>query len=158
MGVINRIKDMLLDTEKSEEIRFLTSTIKEYDDDFDAIPSNMQMEFRSGGGYLKIDIEKFEQDKIKLCEYMRRHYPGYEDHLDFRPVNQFSFIGRLLDGGYNIETQLGSKLWHRFMCVDTKGRRWGQPYFAQQEDKGVDECWNKYIRDHKLEQLLKTNK
>lgn len=113
--------------------------------------------FSSGIGYIQHDPEIVEKFAIAICEKAKTYFKSgdYDKHFDYRPVNRYGFIGRLLDdcSSSNKEFAKLSKYWSRLMCIDTEGREWGQPYFAMHKD-GTKNCLNKYFRDERLNTIL----
>lgn len=85
--------------------------------------------FSNGDGYLQHEEKTFMDVRTKLLEIAKQ----FTDHkwiqqtidkgLDAHP----SYAGRIID---ECTTSPLRRAWYRIMCVDTKFREWGQPYYA----------------------------
>ena len=94
-------------------------------------------DFTNGGGY----IQHVESDLLKVRNKFLEFVKRYSDHKWIQETidNGFdvhpSYAGRIID---ECTPQSISKLWYRFMCIDSNFREWGQPYYATNPEKA--EC------------------
>ncbi len=103
------------------------------------LPKNVDCSFSNGKGFLQHDKSILHKVKINLLEEIKNHieHKWIQQTIDDENAHT-SWVGRLIseyDG-------LGplAKAWNRFMCIDKYGREWGQPYFANNPDKGIQVC------------------
>lgn len=104
-------------------------------------PKDDHLEFANGGGYvqqLDAAYTKVKDELLMLysehCDYSHstmRHI----DEARRRPCGEagFSMIPRLFDSG---DTRPIDRIWHRLVCIDSRCREWGQPYFATHPNEG----------------------
>jgi len=97
-------------------------------------PKDDGCSFANGDGYIKHDKAKLRNAQVQILGLCK----DYIDHkwiqqtIDDESVHP-SYVGRLIDD-YNIRPI--NKAWFRFMCVDKQNREWGQPYYANNPEKG----------------------
>lgn len=97
-------------------------------------PDNDGCSFANGDGYIQHDKAKLKNAQVQILELCK-------DYIDHKWIQQTiddesvrpSYVGRLIDD-YNIRPL--NKAWFRFMCVDKQNREWGQPYYANNPEKG----------------------
>ena len=97
-------------------------------------PKDDGCSFANGDGYIKHDKAKLRNAQIqilKLCKE-RIDHKWIQQTIEDESVHP-SYVGRLIDD-YNIRPL--NKAWFRFMCVDNQNREWGQPYYANNPEKG----------------------
>lgn len=86
-------------------------------------------EFVNGCGYIQHDKNILGETKIKLLKICQRYiqhqwiFQTMEDET-IHPNWVYMLLGE-----YGI-TPL-TNAWHRFVCIDSKGREWGQPFWVQ---------------------------
>ncbi len=97
-------------------------------------PNNDGCSFANGDGYIKHDKAKLRNAQIQILELCKEYidHKWIQQTIDDESVHP-SYVGRLIDD-YNIRPI--NKAWFRFMCVDKKSREWGQPYYANNPEKG----------------------
>ncbi len=98
-------------------------------------------DFSNGGGYLQHDKDTFLVVRNKFCEFAKRYtdHKWIQDTIDNGMDAHPSWVGRMID---ECAPRSISKLWYRFMCVDSEFREWGQPYYADNPDKADQTCLN----------------
>ena len=102
--------------------------------DLHPIPNDGTCDFANGSGYIVHDSKKLECCRLKILELVSMYidHPWIQQTIDNKDIDA-SWVGRLLDE-YNIKPL--SSAWHRFSCMDKLNREWGQPYFANNPEKG----------------------
>ncbi len=110
--------------------------------------------FANGEGYIQRNLGKVNRAKIELTklgnEYFLQQSIDYinsdkwinysgktreqaiKDRKAENPYS-FDFIGRVMDDSGN---KILYSSWTRLICIDNKGREWGQPYYAFNPTKG----------------------
>lgn len=91
--------------------------------------------FSNGGGYLQHDKDLLLKIRNEFLGFAKR-YTGHkwiQETIDKGFDVHSSYAGRILD---ECTPQSINRHWHRFMCIDDQGREWGQPYYANNPDKG----------------------
>lgn len=116
----------------------------------------LNMDFTSGEGYIQHNKKVLDDVMDKWCEVAKEVYGDCHGAFDYRPINTRGIIGRIIDdsGRDTPVKETLSKIWSRYSCIDSKQREWGQPYFAINEDKGKEVCYNMYFRDQRINQIL----
>lgn len=104
------------------------------------MPEQDNCNFSNGHGFIQHDKKLLRLVQLNLLEEIKRkiNHPWIQQTIDDEKIHH-SYVGRLL-GDYNINPL--SKAWYRFSCIDDLGREWGQPYFANNPDKGEHLCLN----------------
>lgn len=104
-------------------------------------PDNDGCSFANGDGYIQHDKAKLRNAQVQILEICKE-YIDHEwiqqtiDAIHDETVH-LSYVDRLL-GDYGIRPL--EDAWYRFSCVDKQCREWGQPYFANNPNKGTDVC------------------
>jgi len=101
-------------------------------------PKDDGCSFANGEGYVKHEKQTLRKVQVRLLEICKEYidHKWIQQTIDDENVHP-SYVGRLL-GDYGIRPL--EKAWYRFSCVDKQGREWGQPYFANNPEKGVRKC------------------
>lgn len=102
--------------------------------DLPPLPKDEGCEFTNGGGYVQHDKICLRKVKINLLEEIKKHinHKWVQQTIDDENVHP-SYVSRLID---DCGIRPLSKAWDRFNCIDELAREWGQPYFANNSDKG----------------------
>ena len=102
------------------------------------VPKADNCDFDNGSGYVKHDKAILRNAQIQMLEICKEYidHKWVQDTIDDENVH-LSYVGRLID---DYEIRPIRDAWYRFMCVDKDSREWGQPYFADNPDKGTDLC------------------
>jgi len=97
-------------------------------------PNDDGCNFSNGGGYIKHDKQVLRNAQIKILELCKERidHKWIQQSIDDETVH-CSWVDRLL-GDYDIRPL--DKAWYRFSCVDEQNREWGQPYYANNPEKG----------------------
>ena len=105
------------------------------------VPKDDGCSFGNGHGYIQHDPKVVKQYKGLLLDLI-------ETKTDHKWVKQAradnihpSWIGRLLSDMGNRPLD---NAWYRMSCMDKSCREWGQPYFANNPDKGDQKCLNSW--------------
>ena len=106
-------------------------------------PDNDGCAFANGRGYIQQDLSKLEEFKRSTVELFKKEIttPEYLTWADevLAGKRHISYIGRVAcDSGSPVYN-----LMMRIFCTDAKGREWGQPYYANHPEDGVQICLNK---------------
>tara|TARA_R110000851_G_scaffold297052_1_gene452278 strand:+ start:638 stop:1072 length:435 start_codon:yes stop_codon:yes gene_type:complete len=101
-------------------------------------PNDEGCSFSNGDGFLQHKKENLMNVKVQILEICKEYidHNWIQQTIDDETVDP-SWVARLL-GDYNIRPL--SNAWHRFSCVDKLHREWGQPYFANNPEKGKQVC------------------
>lgn len=115
----------------------LLSELKKIEDLLPSEPKDKGCNFSNGKGFIPVGKDRFEEAKRLMIAYAER-LTGQNFHNNLHGI-----IGRYLDDS-------GSpayRLLYRMQCVDSQYRMWGQPYFAYNQNKGIQEEFNqeKYV-------------
>ena len=94
--------------------------------------------FFNGGGYIQHCKANVKLSRINLLNLYGQYikHPWIQQSIDNDKIDP-SLVSRLLSD-CNINPFI--KSWNRLSCVDAKYREWGQPYFAQHPEEGVQKC------------------
>ena len=97
-------------------------------------PKDDGCSFANGDGYIKHEKTELRNVQVKLLKICKEYidHKWIQQTIDDENIHP-SYVGRLL-GDYGI-TPLNDA-WYRFICVDNQGREWGQPYYANNPEKG----------------------
>ena len=97
-------------------------------------PEDDGCRFSNGGGFIQHDKATLCKARIKILKEVKKHikHPWVQQTIDDENVHP-SYVSRLIDD-YRIKPL--NSAWYRFMCIDKSGREWGQPYFANNPEKG----------------------
>lgn len=102
------------------------------------LPKDDGCKFANGGGFIQHDKNTLRSVKLNLLEEIKKHieHRWIQQTIDDDNIHP-SYVGRLVDD-HGIRPI--NNAWHRFMCIDKLGREWGQPYYANNPDKGEQVC------------------
>ncbi len=87
------------------------------------------IDFSNGHGYIQHDRSEVLNTRNRFLEFIKR----YTDHkwvqatIDGGTDVHPSYVDRML--GESVPTSIW-KHWHRFSCIDSQFREWGQPFYA----------------------------
>lgn len=97
-------------------------------------PKDDGCSFANGDGYIKHEKTELRNAQVKLLEICKEYidHKWIQQSIDDETVH-CSWVGRLL-GDYGIKPL--NNAWYRFSCVDNQSREWGQPYYANNPEKG----------------------
>lgn len=95
------------------------------------LPDNDQCNFANGGGYYQHDPVLVEETKQRLMSLAET--AGMSDIPRLRGCH-FSHFLRYLDDADRLRPIREAA--YRVMCCDERAREWGQPYYANNPDKG----------------------
>ena len=98
-------------------------------------PEDDGCSFANGEGYIQHDVAKVEAVRVSILKIGLRfvQYPPWlQKTIDNPADTQPSWAGRLISERCPKPVY---EAWHRFMCMDTQNREWGQPYYAANPDK-----------------------
>ena len=128
-GLIFDSEDKCLDYEKIVDLVELS--LRNLDDSEEY---NKDCSFSNGSGFLQHSeklVIQLEKDLIDICN---KYFNPKE------PFERFNhYVGRLIDDS---NTKCLNKMSYKLMCIDKLNREWGQPYFANNPDKGIQKCLN----------------
>ncbi len=124
-----------------------------------SLPSSA--DFSNGKGYIQHNadvVNEITAEVMKLA--FDNNYLGYEENyrktIPFiktqKNFRQHSIVGRYLDG------TVFNSTWSRLMCIDSKGREFGQPFYALNPEKSTMEPLNKLFREQTIDKILKDEK
>lgn len=103
-------------------------------------PKDDGCRFTNGHGYIQQDVEVFERVRSGLLLRARDECPHkFIDQSIADPGIHSSWAGRIIGEGC---TKQLNRAWHRIMCTDAQFREWGQPFFANNPEKGDQICLN----------------
>jgi len=98
-------------------------------------PVDDDCSFSGGEGFLQHDKSILRKVQLQLLEIMKE----YTDHkwiqqtIDDENIDP-SWVARII-GEYSLHPL--NNAWYRFSCIDNLSREWGQPYFANNPEKGT---------------------
>lgn len=97
------------------------------------LPENDSCSFVNGGGYIQHNKRKLQAAKIALLELCKKYidHKWIQQTIDDSSVHP-SYVARLL-GDYGINPLYDA--WHRFVCIDSDLKEWGQPFYASNQSK-----------------------
>lgn len=94
--------------------------------------------FENGAGYIQQERGAVLDFQRAITRIAKRSFTSDEfaGHFDFamnadKPVG-YTMVGRLIDEG--CPRPVG-KAWQRIMCMDSRFREWGQPYYTNHPEK-----------------------
>ena len=92
-------------------------------------------DFDNGGGFIQHDKDVLIAVRARFCEFAKRYTDDkwLQQTIDLGLDAHPSYVGRLID---DCAPNSIGKHWHRFMCIDSQFREWGQPYYANHPEKG----------------------
>lgn len=98
------------------------------------MPKGDGCSFANGDGYLLHDKKTLREAQVKILEICKEYidHKWIQQSIDDETVHP-SYVGRLI-GDHGIRPI--DKAWYRFSCVDNQSREWGQPYYANNPEKG----------------------
>lgn len=139
MEVITRFKandgTIFDDQSKCMEYDLLISKTINIMSDMESVPQDT--DFVNGSGFVQHKPEKVLEVKRKLLELIKTkiNHDWIQQTIDALGTQNVhpSWVSRLL-GDYGIKCL--NSAWHRFSCIDSRYREWGQPYFANNPEKG----------------------
>ncbi len=104
-------------------------------------PQDPHCKFANGEGYYQLDkgnVYQFDEILVKMieAEFRSDEMPTWWKNSSNRDKLNSYYIGRLLNDSDSLLYELLSTR----LCVDSKFRRWGQPYFAKNENAGDQKC------------------
>src|SRR3990167_4811519 len=94
---------------------------------------NGHCDYANGDGYVQHHVADVLKAKIALIEITKRVVPHKIWEYPAAEIHPQSFAGRLLCGC----NKYLYKAWFRFMCIDEKGREWGQPYYSLHPERAT---------------------
>ena len=112
----------------------LIETVKKIMNVLSPVPKDDNCSFGNGHGYLQHDSEVVWGAKYQILELLK----GYTDHkwlqdtIDNENTHP-SYVGRIID---ELNLSPINSAWYRFSCIDKDNREWGQPFYANNPDKG----------------------
>ena len=96
-------------------------------------PKNDGCSFVNGGGFIQLTKGTFEQVRSNLLDIIAQEIPNQWVEQSKDGTRHPIWVGRLL-------SDAGSgplySAWLRIQCVDPSFREWGQPYYANNPEKG----------------------
>lgn len=97
-------------------------------------PNDNGCSFSNGDGYLQHNKATLRNAQLQILELCKKYidHKWIQETIDDENVH-LSYVGRLIDD-YNINPI--NSAWFRFMCIDKYSREWGQPYYANNPEKG----------------------
>ena len=98
------------------------------------IPNNDGCSFSNGDGFLQHKKENLTKVRLQILEVCKEHinHDWIQQTVDDDTVDP-SWVARLL-GDHGIRPLQDA--WYRFSCIDKLSREWGQPYYANNPEKG----------------------
>lgn len=98
-------------------------------------PNYETTSFTNGGGYLQHKSDDLRKAKIALLGICKEYsdHKWIQETIDNEQSMSCSFVARIL-GELGIYPLI--EAWNRFSSVDNEYREWGQPYFANNPEKG----------------------
>lgn len=100
------------------------------------IPINDNCSFANGSGYVQHNINNVISVRNEFLEFIK-HYTTFkwiQETID-NPQFHLSWATRAI--GDSCCPHIIYGMWARFTCIDSLGREWGQQYYANNPDKGV---------------------
>lgn len=115
----------------------LINTINNIMKKLPALP-NDSIDFTNGDGFIQHDKNILRSVQVNLLEVIKKYikHNWVQQTIDDENVHP-SYVGRLIDD-YGLNPL--NDAWYRFMCIDKFGREWGQPFYANNPDKGKQVC------------------
>jgi len=119
---------------------------------------NFNASFSNGKGYIQHNVNTVNEVTCEIIQlaYCNGNYGNDVDKLKktlarvpLKGFRQNSIVGRYLDS-----TPFWSS-YSRLVCIDYKGREFGQAYFAINPERAVLECLNKHFRKETIDKLFK---
>jgi len=98
--------------------------------DLKPLPADESCTFANGGGFIQQDQKVINKITKELKKIAINEGIITKDNL--------SYIGRILSDNY-IEYKPLFSVWSRLQQIDPMSREWGQPYFANNPSKGVQQ-------------------
>lgn len=96
-------------------------------------------DFANGGGYIqhtKKEVLNFKKAIVELC---KKEFKDKVFRLPLKEIHPGGFGGRIIDESSSPLRES----WSRLFCIDEYNREWGQPFYALNPTKGVQEEWTK---------------
>ena len=97
-------------------------------------------DFSNGSGYLQHEDRLLEVAKFRLLTLAHVIMPNpiFKQAITNSKVHH-SHPGRLIG---EMQNKALRRAWHRFECIDTRNREWGQPYFANNQHEAIPKQLN----------------
>ncbi len=91
-------------------------------------------DFANGSGYIQHEPSKVLEVRAKFLEFCKRYttHKWIQESIDKGFEAHASWAARII-GEAAPDTIY--KHWHRFSCIDSSGREWGQPFYADHPEK-----------------------
>lgn len=100
------------------------------------IPINDNCSFANGCGYVQHDINHVISVRNEFLEFIKRYttFKWIQSTID-NPELHLSWATRAISD--SCCPHIIYSMWNRFTCIDKIGREWGQQFYANNPDKGV---------------------
>lgn len=117
---------------ESDKCRLYEKTIenvKTIMSQIEARPENDNSQFVNGYGYIQHNKDTLLNTRNELLYLIMKenNHPWFKQTIDKGWNAHSSYAGRIID---EMNIKAFNSAWYRFMCIDEKGREWGQPFFA----------------------------
>ena len=90
-------------------------------------------EYANGKGYVQHHPDDVLKAKTGIIKIAKRVVPDDIWKHPAKNIHPHSFAGRLLSDSNDFLYSA----WRRFMCIDEKGREWGQPYYSLNPERAI---------------------
>ena len=104
-------------------------------------PRPDELRFSNGDGYIQHDPKVILAVVRKMRDLTVQAEPGSSERFANTPDNTAAIVntGTFWTGRLNEGSPL-TKYWTRMWCIDSRGREYGQPYYALNPDKAPTNC------------------
>ena len=130
--------------EKAQQQSYLLKEVKKLIELIGGFPNDSGCQFINGGGYYQLSCKAVEEFDSKAIAIIKKSEPWIfkgaleKEGLSNETLMKSYGVGRCLCDSDSVLYTLVSIR----NCIDSKYRRWGQPYFANNPDKGEQKKLN----------------